>query len=289
MDVKILIACHKPAPCPDGDCFLPIHVGHANARVELGLQGDDEGENISEKNFCYCELTGLYWAWKNLKDADIVGLCHYRRYFDFHDQCIRFLPDTSFPVASIQDLDFSIDAKTVDEIMGGKVVVPKALPWNATLRQQYCEGHISDDFRVLEQIIRKTQPKTVIEAFNRQVNEGYRLRPYNMIIMRRQDFDAYCSWLFDILFRVEAAVDISHYSAYQRRIFGFLSERMLSAWLDAGKKQLIERPIIVLDDKCKKRFPHKFAPRKTFRYFWRELRCAQINHFYRKTTKEGFI
>ena len=289
MEVKILIACHKPAQCPPEDCFLPIHVGRAGSSLELGFQGDDEGDNISAKNFCYCELTGQYWAWKNLKDADIVGLCHYRRYFDFHGQCIRFLPDTSFPVSAIEELDFSIDTKTIDEVLRGKVVVPKALPWNATLRQQYCDGHVSDDFRKLEEIVRTTQPANYVEAFKRELEEGYRLRPYNMMVMRRQDFDAYCAWLFDILSRVESVVDISGYTVYQRRIFGFMAERLLGVWLRAEKKQLIERPVIFLDDRCKKRFPHKYAPRKTLKHLSRELYCARINRLYRKTVNKGLV
>ena len=65
------------------DVYMPLQVGKALSDVDLGVQGDDEGDNISTKNPNYCELTGLYWAWKNLKDADYIGLAHYRRYFDF--------------------------------------------------------------------------------------------------------------------------------------------------------------------------------------------------------------
>ena len=75
-NIKILISCHKEAPHPQSDVFLPVQVGAANAARRFeGMQPDDEGENISDRNFTFCELTAQYWAWKNL-DADYYGLCH---------------------------------------------------------------------------------------------------------------------------------------------------------------------------------------------------------------------
>ena len=84
--VKIVVATHKKYEMPKDGMYLPLHVGaegkkdsNGNA-LDLGYQKDNTGENISKKNASYCELTGLYWAWKNLKD-DYIGLEHYRRHF----------------------------------------------------------------------------------------------------------------------------------------------------------------------------------------------------------------
>ena len=63
----------------DTNMYLPIHVG-CEGKKNLGFQGDNSGENISNLNSYYCELTGLFWAWKNL-DCEYLGLVHYRRYF----------------------------------------------------------------------------------------------------------------------------------------------------------------------------------------------------------------
>lgn len=79
--ITILVCCHKQDYYAQKYPFLPIQVGRAISSVDLGIQGDDTGDNISWKNRNYCELTALYWAWKNLKEVDIIGLCHYRRYF----------------------------------------------------------------------------------------------------------------------------------------------------------------------------------------------------------------
>nr|WP_298564644.1 DUF4422 domain-containing protein [uncultured Phascolarctobacterium sp.] len=79
MDIKILVATHKIYWMPADKVYIPIHVGK-NGKKDIGYNGDDTGDNISDRNSAYCELTGFYWAWKNL-NADYVGLVHYRRYF----------------------------------------------------------------------------------------------------------------------------------------------------------------------------------------------------------------
>lgn len=79
-NVKILVAFHKKSVVVDNPIYLPIQVNKINAKENLGFQGDDDGNNISFKNPLYCEMTAVYWGWKNL-DADYYGLFHYRRYF----------------------------------------------------------------------------------------------------------------------------------------------------------------------------------------------------------------
>ena len=84
--IKILVACHKPSELPHNSLLLPVQVGASSASRNLGLQRDDDGkDNISAKNAGYCELTAIYWAWKNL-DADYYGLFHYRRFYSFADK-----------------------------------------------------------------------------------------------------------------------------------------------------------------------------------------------------------
>ena len=80
VDVKIIVATHKKYRMPVDEMYLPVHVGAVGNETISGCQRDDEGENISALNPYFCELTGLYWAWKNL-EADYIGLVHYRRHF----------------------------------------------------------------------------------------------------------------------------------------------------------------------------------------------------------------
>ena len=78
MIIQIIVATHKKYSMPSNSLYLPLHVGAA-LHAPLPYTGDNTGQNISDRNKTFCELTGLYWAWKNL-DADAIGLCHYRRY-----------------------------------------------------------------------------------------------------------------------------------------------------------------------------------------------------------------
>lgn len=67
MDVKILVACHKPCEVYHDDVYTPIHVGRSISKYKNEMKdfiGDDTGDNISTKNSSYCELTAQYWAWK---------------------------------------------------------------------------------------------------------------------------------------------------------------------------------------------------------------------------------
>ena len=99
---KILISYHKKDFLLKDDILTPIHAGRAIALKQSGssslewllsnMEGDNTGDNISEKNGSYNELTTIYWAWKNY-DADYYGLCHYRRYLSFMDS---FMPGNDY-------------------------------------------------------------------------------------------------------------------------------------------------------------------------------------------------
>ena len=79
-NIKVIVAAHKKYQMPENEMYIPVQVGaEGKEKIERYTQ-DNTGDNISSKNPYFCELTGLYWAWKNL-DADFIGLVHYRRYF----------------------------------------------------------------------------------------------------------------------------------------------------------------------------------------------------------------
>lgn len=248
MNVKILVCCHKQNFVPDDEMFLPIHVGKALSGVELPFQGDDTGDNISCKNKEYCELTGLYWAWKNLKDVDIIGFCHYRRYFDFYYK--KGYPFNVCQESEITNKKLKVPSRIIRKVYEGKILIPSKKDFNVPIGHFYCKEHMSEDYRALVSVMEKQQ-ENYRKSFRKIMEKGSRISLFNMFIMKWQDFDNYCSWLFDILHQLEQKIDVEGRDAYQRRVYGFLSERLLNVWLHANGKKTMECPVLCFSDQEK--------------------------------------
>lgn len=248
MKCKIIVCCHKDDVKVSQEPYLPVHVGKALSTQDLGIVGDDTGDNISIKNKSFCELTGLYWAWKNLKDVDVIGLCHYRRYFDFHNQCLSILPYTKFSKDIFDKLDFSVPKSIIESVSKGKVVAPRVMNNVGSLYDEYCICHNSEDLRTLEEVVKEKSSPSYVAAFDKVMHLTHKPLCYNMFLMRWKDYDKYCSWLFDILAEVEARIDISNYSPVQQRVFGYMAERLFNVWVYAENKKIIHKPLMFIMD-----------------------------------------
>ena len=245
---QVIVCCHKKDVMAIQEPYLPIHVGKSLSSADLEIQADNDGENISEKNQSYCELTGLYWAWKNLKDVDVIGLSHYRRYFDFHNQCVSYLPHTAFHTYDFAKIDLSIPQQIIDSVKDGVAYVAAPRVYNKSLHTNYCEEHISDDIHILEKYIFEKLDIKYATAYFKVMHQNNKLMHYNMFLMTWRDFDAYCSWLFHLLQEMENQIDISHYTPVQRRIFGYMAERLFNVWLEANEFQIYHKPVIWFSD-----------------------------------------
>ena len=233
MDIKLLIAAHKPYWFPSDEIYLPIHVGAAGKETVPGCVRDDAGDNISAKNPRYCELTGLYWAWKNLK-ADAIGLVHYRRYFSNGK---RFGAKKARIITA---------AELEQRLTDCDILLPKPRNyWIETNYSQYAHAHHAIDLDTTRQVLTERYPDYVV-AFDAVMKRttGHR---FNMFVMKGERFDAYCTWLFDILFEVEKRLDISAYTANDARVFGFISERLLDVWLEGNGYAYLELPWVFLE------------------------------------------
>lgn len=195
MDLQIIIATHKEYDLPTEDIYLPVFVGSRISDLDLPYQRDDQGENISDKNRTYCELTGLYWVYKNLK-ADQIGLCHYHRFLDIRN--IR-----------VNEYD---------------VILPKKRHYFIeTVYDQYKHAHGPEGLDIARKIIANKHPD-YLACFDACMNRRS-LHLFNMFIMKYDIFIDYCGFLFDILFKIEKELgDVD-------RIYGHISERLLDVYL----------------------------------------------------------
>ena len=212
MKISILVAAHKKYDVPGEEPYLPVHVGAAVSSVSLPYQRDDEGDNISFKNPTYCELTGIYWAYKNLS-ADYIGLNHYRRYFGTKKHRLNYA-------------DFEKLLNKAD------LILPKKRHYYIeTVASQYEHAH-GDDLKVVEEAIKESFPD-YLDAFH-AVMKRRSIHLFNMFVMKKDIFDAYCSFLFPLLEACEEQLKD------KPRVYGFLSERMMDVFVEKNALSYLE-------------------------------------------------
>lgn len=225
MDTRIYVMTHKEYVKPEDDMYISLHVGKALGN-DFGYTGDDTGDNISVKNRNYCELTGLYWLWNNVQ-CDVVGICHYRRYF-------------------VRDEDY-LKKDYIEEILGDyDIIVPNSsFTKYSTVWEHYEKEHCGKDMQTCRDVIAEKYPDD-LEGFDLCMNCNL-FSLGNMVITRKAIFDEYCQWLFDILFEVERRTDISEYDAFQARIYGYLSERLFRVWMLNRHYRVKEEEVRMMD------------------------------------------
>ena len=207
--VKILVACHKPDKVFCNDVYIPIHVGRAISKCKEEMKdmiGDDTGDNISEKNPFYSELTAQYWAWKNLK-SEYVGLCHYRRYFDKE-----------------------VTVENVDELLGKKydMILAPQIEERTNIGERLIRATCLEDTYIFVQCLKKIHNGYYNTAM--KVLSGNAVSPYNMFVTKKDVFNEFAQWQFDVLFEMAKYVKLSGYSR-MRRVFGYMSEMMLTTFV----------------------------------------------------------
>jgi hypothetical protein len=211
--MKLYVVAHKRARMPKDPLYVPIQVGSG---PDLYPVRDNTGDQIAEKNPNFCELTAMYWIWKNVTE-DVVGIAHYRRYMTRGPLSRRIIGRED-----VKDL-----LQTAD------LLVPRPLCMrNETVLEQFGQRHDPKDLLACGQVIRELFPEYAPD-FDRMLGKHY-FYQYNMIVADKRIYDEYMSWLFPILFALEERVSVDRYDAYNRRLFGFLSERLLDVWLSHG-------------------------------------------------------
>ena len=237
MDIKIFVSCHKKCKVFSSKYIMPIQVGTELSETCFpGMLHDNDGEdNISDLNGMYCELTAQYWAWKNIK-ADYYGFMHYRRYFSlnsallpedcFGNVCLEEINDKNVKLLGLNDENIEKVVSQYDVI----TLIPNNIKKLGDVKTVYEHAqkespyHRIEDLKEIMSIISEKYPNFK-DAMKKYLSseEGYFC---NMYILRRDIFEDYCSWLFDILETHRKSKDFYDYSVDEYRVSGFWAERL---------------------------------------------------------------
>jgi len=223
--------------------YKPIMAGNALHPTKLEMIGDDSGDSISEKNYYYSELTGIYWIWKN-QPSGIVGTCHYRRFYTIHPipfshRMKRMLYHFVGLSRKRKGLIYTSDKKywmdkiltteQIDKIMNDfDAILPKPRTFKYTVEEHFRRYHNIEDLNLLRSIIDQLYPE-YNDSFEKMLKHK-QMYANNMSILKKDEFESLCNWLFSILFEFESRVHLENYMGYQKRLFGFLSERLFTTW-----------------------------------------------------------
>lgn len=235
-NIKIIVATHKKYKMPKDNMYIPVQVGK-EGKEDLGYQPDNQGENISSKNPYFCELTGLYWAWKNL-DANYIGLSHYRRHFSISKHLPKNIEGRIGKVLKQEEASKILE--------NADIILPKKRKYYIeNLYSHYEHTMHVEPLEETKKIIEEKYPK-YLEEFDK-LHKRTSAHMFNMFIMKKELLDEYCTWLFDILFELEKKVDVTKYDSFHARFFGRVSELLLDVWINTNHLKYEEVKVIDIE------------------------------------------
>lgn len=214
MNVFVVTHIQPTFILPEGYQYIGVGPGQLDI-----LFHDSSGDNIAHKNSYYCELTAIYWIWKNYScpPDSYIGLVHYRRAL-VNNSWLDILRKKCLTDLNVSKL-----------LTNSDIILPNKVSFSNSLYAQYGDAHDSSDLDIVLDYIQFKNPQAghLVNKFM-NLNSGY---IYNIFITRKDIFDQYCEWLFDILFSVEHLIRPMEKHGYQRRVMGFLAERLINLWL----------------------------------------------------------
>lgn len=225
--------------------YTDVVAGAVNQKLPMpeGFVGDNTGDNISEKNKYYCELSTQYWAWKNV-DADYYGFCHYRRYMTLSKKnCTKYGTSTQRgqinakilcpKTAKLFGLD---DQKSMEEyVKNYDIILPvqqdlSKLPTPQGIKKDVY-GHFAGhdrmfmhaaDLDLLIKLIDKMFPEYSKDAHAFMKQSAF--WGFNCFVMKKELFQELCNFEFALLEEMEKHIDNTYYNRQQSRIYGFMAE-----------------------------------------------------------------
>ena len=234
----------------NADIFICTHKNFekiVNSDVYKVINAKEINPNLPLKDDFYSEFYQYRYVNDNIPLKKYVGFCHYRRYFSFLDD----IPD-------------------LDEIFSKyDCIVAKPIIQRLNVKMEYAGYHNIEDLFIIGGIIADKYPQ-YINSWHNFIN-GYVFVPFNMFIMKQEDFKEYIKFIFDILDEYLRIVgtDINkriydNYEKYikdfypndtvdyQYRIGGYIGERLTNVFLISKFKKMKTYPVILTEDKYKK-------------------------------------
>lgn len=191
--------------------------------MNLGFLKDNVGDNISEKNPQWSELTALYWGWKNLKNTKYAGLCHYRRYMNVditNENIDQLMKNYDMMVVDYyKDFDYKIVAKGLQSALSQEdywLYIDTMLAMYPDIKQTLLDYHYNNNTFV----------------------------PYTIFVARKELYDEFCEFMFPVLFELEKRI-LPHSYNRQKRIIGYFGEWTLGLFI-AYKKLRVRKEELVL-------------------------------------------
>ena len=243
--------------------YVPVRCGAVyDKRKNVTMLGDDTGDNISEKRNSFCELTVLYWAWKNIK-ADYYGLCHYRRYISFSQKKYMhanngagFVTEEYLDKNAINKYCLNEKIMTEEIEKYDLIITPEEdtrLAWDGPHKTVYdmCNNRkrdfdINGVNKVIE-IINRSYPE--FSKYAKIYFNGHKVRFYNCFVMKAELFKKFCEFLFGILFELENELNTENYNKWKERMPGFMGEDIFGIfclYLNDQKKYKIKTNELVM-------------------------------------------
>lgn len=276
--VKIFCSYHKKdkkIPIWKSDCIEPIQLGHVLSKEDLGIIGDDTGDNISYKNPNYGEMTAWYWVWKNYlsknPDLEYIGFAHYRRFLDF---CEYKKPGRIYYDDFVKTFEKFYNAKNIEKYLDADIIVPTPTDLgDKTVLQQYLDAHPAYDMEKMIEIVLAKYPqhkKIIMDTLNAKS-----IRFCLNFVMKKEIFEDFMEWIFPLLDELEKCTDWSNYHEYLNiRTPAYIVERFFDVWLNIYKSEhnvsIAEYRLLFLEET-----PHFFKRlerylRPKFRKIWKK-------------------
>lgn len=203
--VLFFVCCHKPfeqvcekfddniiyiTSCKDlgFDPKFKIYTSNYKFEKELGI------------GYSECAKIRYIWHYLNDFDCDYIGICHYRRYFDF-----------------MLDNDNDNIDEFVDNIFKTKkIILPNQVSF--VENQLSDRTHIKNNYDVFCYDHNKTNIDTAFDVINTyypEFNKGVEefkasdtAYHYNMSVMTKKDFNDYCTFVFGVIDKVSEILGI---------------------------------------------------------------------------------